>query len=119
MTHPQTGIDIDVVLAGPGPEEGILGRAQEMTIAGLKVPVVSVEDLLVLKVLAGRGKDLDDVEGLIGVKGSVLDARVVRRRLRQLERALDRSDLVVEFDRVAHRGSTQPGGRRRPRKRQR
>lgn len=108
MTHRRSGVDLDVVLAGPGPEEGFLQRARRLSLGGVLVPVVTVEDLLVLKTLAGRGKDLDDVAGVVRRKGGRYEVTAVRARLRELEQALDRSDLVAEFDRIA--GGLTPGG---------
>ena len=70
MTHGRSGIDLDVVLAGPGPEEGMLDRCRTLKLGRITVPVITVDDLLVLKTLAGRGKDLDDVAGVLRVRSA-------------------------------------------------
>ena len=57
FVHARTTFPVDVVLAGPGLEELFLSRAITVTLAGAAVPVMSPEDLIVTKVLAGRPKD--------------------------------------------------------------
>src|SRR5438128_1463929 len=54
FVHQPTGMPLDVVLAGPGLEELFLERARPLDLGGVEVPVISPEDLLVTKVLAGR-----------------------------------------------------------------
>jgi hypothetical protein len=62
------------------------------------VPVASAPDLVVMKVLAGRPQDLEDVIAVLRAQGDGLDAAPARAMLRELERALDRCDLVAAFD---------------------
>jgi hypothetical protein len=64
------------------------------------VPVISVEDLLVTKILAGRAKDVDDVHGILRERAGALDLVRVRTLLGGLERALARADLVAVLDRA-------------------
>lgn len=63
-----------------------------MWVAGVEVPVASATHLVVLKVLAGRGKDLEDVAALLAT-GSV-DLAAARSLLAELEEALGQSDLL-------------------------
>jgi hypothetical protein len=62
LVHRGTGMPIDVVLAGPGMEDLFLARARPHTVDDVTVPVASAEDVIVMKILAGRAKDHDDVE---------------------------------------------------------
>ena len=48
---------LDVVLAGPGIEEGFFARSVEIEVSGVRVPVARLEDLIVMKVLAARPTD--------------------------------------------------------------
>ncbi len=65
FVHRRSRIPLDVVLAGPGLEEEFLERARQIDLGGIIVPVISPEDLLVTKLLAGRPKDLEDVQGIL------------------------------------------------------
>ena len=97
LSHP-SGMEVDLVLAGSGLEAIALGRATRVTIEGIDVPVAHATDLVVMKVLAGRGKDLDDVRALLA-RGDV-DVGEARDLLGQLEEALGQSDLVPRLDAV-------------------
>ena len=68
--------------------------------------MIDVADLVIAKILAGRPKDIEDVRSLWRLHGSVVDHRRIRRLLRSLEAALDRSDLVSGFE--AMRRAVQP-----------
>ncbi len=100
LVHDPTGLPVDLVLAGPGLEEEFLARARRLPIDGVVVPVVDVSDLVILKILAARPKDLDDVAALLRVQGERIDDTRVRRVLALLEEALGQGDLVPEFERL-------------------
>ncbi len=93
----------DLVLAGPGLEEEFLARAETHRIDGVDVSVIAVSDLMVLKVLAGRAKDLEDVAMLLQAQGSAVDRAHVRRVLGLLEEALGQSDLLATFEQIQSR----------------
>jgi hypothetical protein len=90
---------LDVVLAGPGVEELFLARARLLAVEDVTVPVASPEDIVVMKGLAGRAKDLDDA-GAILAANDRRDLVELRRTLRLLEEALDQSDLEPETARA-------------------
>lgn len=91
-----SGMDVDLVLAGSGLETLALDRATRVEIAGVAAPVAHSTDLAVMKTLAGRGKDLDDLRSLLAA-GEV-DRDEVRDLLARFERALDRSDLLPRLE---------------------
>ena len=106
FVHAATGMPLDVVLAGSGLEDEFLDRAATRDVGGAAVPLIDVADLVVAKVLAGRPKDAEDARNLWRLHGSAARRRRIRRLLRLLEEALDRSDLVSGFEAVARRGPT-------------
>ncbi len=79
-------------------EDLFLSRAVPVRLGDVTVPVISPEDLIVTKVLAGRPKDLDDVHGVLCERLTSLDVGIVRETLAILEQALDQSDLQPTFD---------------------
>ena len=98
FVHAPTDLPLDVVLAGPGLEDAFARDAIGVSVEGTVVPVISPTDLIVTKVLAGRPKDLEDVRGVVLTQGDDLDVAAVRMRLRQIEQALDQSDLLPAFE---------------------
>lgn len=67
------------------------------------MPLASAEDLVVMKVLAGRPKDLDDVAAIAVNRAQALDAGYVTDTLRLLEQALGQSDLIDTFAKILAR----------------
>jgi hypothetical protein len=96
--HAPTRIPLDVVLAGPGLEEEFLARAVGVEIEGVIIPVISPEDLIITKVLAGRPKDIEDVRGVLRERAELLDLDRIRVTLRLLEEALSQSDLLTVLE---------------------
>lgn len=103
LVHVATSLPLDVVLAGPGLEDRFFDRVVDRTIDGVRIPVASVEDIIVMKVLAGRPKDTDDVVAIATSHGDALDAGYVRRTLQDLEEALSQSDLLPAFEQALHK----------------
>jgi Nucleotidyltransferase of unknown function (DUF6036) len=99
FTHRASGMPLDVVLAGPGFEDDFLQRAIPVDIGGSLVPVISPEDLIVTKILAGRPKDIEDIRGVINERRASLDVERIRVVLALLEQALAQSDLLPLFER--------------------
>jgi len=99
LVHVASALPLDVVLAGPGLEEAFLSRARPVTVAGTVVPVISPEDLIATKLLAGRPKDLDDIRGILRERRATIDVELVRSTLALIETALAQSDLLPAFER--------------------
>jgi len=100
LEHRETGIPVDVVLGASGLEEQFLLRAQSVRLGDIDIPFISPEDLVVAKILAGRTKDLEDAHGILQLQADALDLGQVRALLGLLVEALDRSDLLVSFERI-------------------
>lgn len=96
--HTTSEFPVDVVLAGPGLEELFLSRAIGVTMGGVSVPVISPEDLIATKILAGRPKDIEDVRGILRERGAQLNLDSIRATLAMLEDALGQSDLRPLFE---------------------
>jgi hypothetical protein len=103
VVHRRTGLPVDIVLAGPGLEEDFLRRAVVRSVDGVPVPVIEIADLVILKVLAARPKDLEDVVMLLRVHGEAVDIGRVRTVLAMLEDALGQSDLLAAFEQTRSR----------------
>jgi hypothetical protein len=103
MLHARSRMPVDVVLAGPGLEELFLARAEVHRIEGVSVPVAAADDLVAMKVLAGRPKDLDDVVAIVAAQGARFNLERAMATVRLLERALDRRDLMAHLDEAVAR----------------
>jgi hypothetical protein len=113
VLHAHTSVPADLVLAGPGLEDRFLERATIHDLGGVPVPVARAEDLIVMKLLAGRDKDLEDVAAILAARGAELDTNDVRSTLAMVENALGQSDLVPMWERL-HTGLSKPTRKRKP-----
>lgn len=58
---------LDVFVREPFPFQDMAKRAINMDIGGISVPVCAINDLIAMKQLAGRPKDLEDIKYLQGL----------------------------------------------------
>lgn len=103
LVHVGSGMPVDVVLAGPGLEGLFLQRAQEHIVEGIAIPVACAEDIVAMKILAGRPKDLDDVVAILAARQDAIRIELIRDTLRLLEQALAQSDLSPAFEQSLQR----------------
>ena len=73
LRHRKTGIRVDLAIGMSGFEREAISRATQMDIGAGSVPVVTVEDLLVMKALAGRPQDEADLRGLVDLHSESID----------------------------------------------
>jgi hypothetical protein len=125
MVHTPTAMPLDLVIASSALDEGFLARVRPIDIGGVEVPMISVEDLIALKVLAGRRKDLEDVRGVLIEQHGRVDLAQTRDVLMSLEAAIGERKLLPRLDRLLRAAAAEvaprqhaPGvakkGRRRP-----
>ena len=91
---------VDFLLALPGYEELIIEHAELGSLGRWSAWICSAEDLIIQKVVAGRGKDWPDVESLLATRGGVLDMAYIEDWLGQFAEALQKPELVSEFHRI-------------------
>ncbi|WP_182871405.1 DUF6036 family nucleotidyltransferase [Rhodopirellula sp. JC639] len=94
-----SGIQLDLAIGLSGFEKDIVERADPMIFEGHEIFVATPEDLVVLKTLAGRARDLDDVKGIVEVLGERFDWQYCLAAAKRLESAVD-IDLVQQIKRL-------------------
>lgn len=88
LRHPELGI-ADLLVAGTAYQQEAIRRAREERLEGGEaIPVLTAEDVIVHKLIAGRTQDLADVEAILAA-GVPLDREYVERWARFWE-VLDR-----------------------------
>jgi hypothetical protein len=73
LRHRRTGIRVDLALGMSGFERNAIGRATRVAVGAGDVPVVTIEDLLVMKALAGRPQDDEDIRGIVALHNDSID----------------------------------------------
>jgi hypothetical protein len=91
------GVIVDFLLALPGYEEQIIERAVTRDLDGWSIQVCSAEDLIIQKIVAGRGRDWLDVEELLLVQHDRLDQVYIEVWLSQFAEALEQPELLTGY----------------------
>jgi Nucleotidyl transferase of unknown function (DUF2204) len=107
MRHVESGIDIDVTFGGLSFEQAAIDNSRVHDIGGLRVRLPRVEDLLVMKAVARRPKDLQDIEGLLAAHPEA-DVATVRQWVGEFATAMSTSDMLEDFDKLVARSKSRP-----------
>ena len=92
LMHLPSAVPVDLVLGATAFEAEIASRARRARVGGSWTPLIAAEDLLVLKLLAGRPHDLFDAAEVRAANPN-LDEGAVRARVAAFAAALDDPDL--------------------------
>jgi len=95
-----SGIRIDLIFSYSPYERQALDRVRGVSIGKANVRFAAAEDVIVLKIVAGRLRDLEDA-GSILVKNQELDRGYIRRWLAEFDRSLGKT-CVQTFDNLTH-----------------
>lgn len=83
----ETGIRVDLVFSFSPFERQAIERAREVIFDGTPVRFASLEDIVILKIVAGRPRDIEDVTTII-LKNPGFDRRYIRSWLEEFDKAL-------------------------------
>jgi hypothetical protein len=99
LQHEPSGIDVDVSIAGLPFEFEAIARAWPISYQGRQVPIASPEDMVIMKAVAKRPQDLEDIRNLL-LSHPNLDLTRVRMYLPQFAEVLDDPALVNTFEQL-------------------
>ncbi len=88
---------VDFVFGALPYEREAIRRAVVVKLAGRRVRVCTPEDLVIMKVLADRPRDIEDMRGVAKRQGRVLDRAYLDPIVRGLAGELSRPDLWERF----------------------
>jgi hypothetical protein len=112
LRHAGTGVDVDLSIGCLPFEEETVRRARRITVKRLTIPVARPDDLVILKAMASRPRDIVDIEGLLDA-----NPRMGRARIRSVTAAfaeiLEAPDLLENLERLLERRSRSPHPRRK------
>ena len=102
----RSGLRVDLVFSNTPYERQAISRARRATIGRASVRFASLEDIIIHKLVAGRPVDIEDVRVLMAKHHGRIDARYVRRWLKQFT-AMGTlpHDPLVTFNRL-YRGAS-------------
>jgi len=94
-------------------EQEAIARAITVDAGGVSLPLPTAEDLIVMKAVAHRARDLADIESILDAQPN-LDLPRVRRWVRAFASTLDQPELARDVEKIL-RARAQPRRRRRRR----
>ena len=92
-----SGVRVDVIFGLLSFEQDAIGRAVIVEVAGVAVKVCTAEDLILMKIISDRERDLQDVRGIVGRRLQSLDRGYLEPRIRELSQLLERPDIEARW----------------------
>jgi predicted nucleotidyltransferase len=107
LRHRATGVKVDIALGLSGFEKQAVARATRVTIAGRQVATATAEDLIIMKSLAARPQDQQDLAGIIAAQHDRLDWDYCIQVATELGEAVGQ-DLAEQVRRLQSDASSDP-----------
>ena len=103
----ETGLDVDIAMAGFPFEFDAIDRAATVNLAGVAIPVAQADDIIIMKAVAGRRIDFADIVEILK-SNPPLDLTRVRRYLDQFGEAVDDPGLTGRFEELVREAEGPP-----------
>ncbi len=102
---PDSLVRIDFIFSSLDYEREAIGRAVRVQLGDRDVPFISVEDLILHKLFAGRARDREDVDGILALRPPALDWAYLEHWATEFASIPGREDLpgIVQDLRSRHR----------------
>jgi len=92
LQHDASGVPIDINQGRLPFEQLAAGKAKTKRHGGISIPMPTPEDLIVMKAVAHRPKDLEDIRGIVASQAR-LDISYIQKHVQSFGRALDMPEL--------------------------
>jgi hypothetical protein len=93
-----SGIRVDFIFSHSPYEQQAIARAREVPFGETPVKFASLEDVVIHKIIAGRGRDIEDVKAIL-LKNPGYDADYITRWLKEFEQLLQ-EDFSGVFQKI-------------------
>lgn len=104
MRHGQSGLDADISIGGLPFEEEAIRKKIIVDIAGVKIPLPTPEDLIIMKAVAHRPRDMADIECILEVHSNV-DQKYIIKKVREFSIALEMPEILRDLKAILKRMS--------------
>jgi predicted nucleotidyltransferase len=99
LRHEPSGINIDISLGILPFEVEMILRGHEISIGGIQLRLSTPEDLIIMKAIAHRSKDLEDIQA-VAASHPNLDRERIRYWVKQFGAALDWPNLWNDIEKL-------------------
>jgi predicted nucleotidyltransferase len=105
LIHNQTQIHVDVSLGLLPFEREVIERSSRISVGEFQLPLPSVEDLIILKAVAHRRIDLQDITNLFDTHHD-LDRQRVKRIVAEFAEALEMPEILQDVMAILEKSAT-------------
>lgn len=95
-------IDIDISLGALPFEDEAIDRSTWIDVAGVAIRVASAEDIVVMKAIARRDRDMMDIENIV-LANANLDVERVRYWVREFSAVLEMPEIHADLEKILKR----------------
>lgn len=99
VRHSTSGIDMDISLGSLPFEKESVRRSLRLKIGKLIIPIPTPEDLIIMKAIAHRAKDMIDIESIIEMNARI-DLKRVRKWVKAFADVLDMPEIYADLERL-------------------
>jgi hypothetical protein len=96
MQHVDSGINIDISFGALPFEQEMIERSESFSLGTLKLPIATPEDLIIMKTIAHREKDLRDIQNIMRVRQE-LDFERIKHWVHEFAVVLEAPELDTEL----------------------
>ncbi|MBI4681272.1 MAG: nucleotidyl transferase AbiEii/AbiGii toxin family protein [Nitrospirae bacterium] len=102
MKHKPTGIDVDISLGALPFEYESIDRTVWMDVGGFSIPLPTPEDLIIMKAVAHRPRDLADIESVLDANPG-LDLQRIRSWVNEFSSVLEMPEISDDLEKILSR----------------
>lgn len=99
IRHLPSGIDVDISIGSLPFERESIRRGVQFKIENLTIPVPTPEDIIIMKAIAHRAKDLVDIGAILEVN-TKLDLKRIRKWVREFAKVLDMPEISSDLEKL-------------------
>lgn len=103
LVHSATLTPVDISLGGLPFEEEAITRASIVRVGGVSIPVAASEDLIIMKAVARRPRDMADIESMIDANPD-LDTARIRQWAGEFATVLEMPEILADLELMLSRG---------------
>lgn len=96
LKHVETGIPVDVAQGRLPFEREAAKRASFHKVGGVAVPLPTPEDLVVMKAVAHRPQDIEDIRGIVSVHPK-LDVRYIQKQVQEFAKVMEMPEIWTDI----------------------
>lgn len=102
MKHVVSGVGVDISFGALPFEEECIVRAKKIKFTDFRIPIPTPEDLIIMKAVSHRGKDLIDIESIVDAHPK-LDKKRIEYWVTEFAKALEMSEIWEDVKKIVYR----------------